>query len=286
MRIVSDTESASRDLITEDALRKRLTTTRYGRNILAFDRAGSTNDIAREYALQAQSNPDGTLVIADYQTRGRGRFDRHWFSPPNTNLLFSLVVCPESRLPRPALLTLAMGVSVSEGVATVTRSRCRLKWPNDVYLNGKKLGGVLTESGVSASRRPFWIVGVGVNVNASRDAFPDDVAETATSLYAELEQETSRPALLAAILATYEAWCDRLFAGDAYRLLDSARRLTATLGETVTVRRDGATLTGVAFNLDDDGALLVRTPMGRVMTVMTNDDFAVVGSPIREWKDV
>lgn len=256
--------------ITEETLRPHLTTKRYGHKLLAYGQAGSTNDIALRYARGSLSNPDGTLVVAEYQTQGRGRFGRRWFSPRSANLLFSLVVCPEPCLPRPALLTLAMGVSIVAAVGKITPARCRLKWPNDVLLNGKKLAGILTESGVWRGGKPFWVVGVGVNVNVR--TFPEEMSQTATSLWAEIGEETSRSRLLAAILGEYEKECELLFAGNTEALLATARILTTTLGRVIALQRGETLLTGVACDLNEEGALLVRTPSGRIFTARTSDE--------------
>lgn len=260
--------------ITEETLRPYLTTKHYGHHLLAYGQASSTNDIALRYARRSLSRPHGTLVVAEYQTRGRGRFGRRWFSPPSANLLFSLVVCPEPPLPRPALLTLAMGVSIVAAVEKTTLARCRLKWPNDVLLNGKKLAGILTESGVWRKEKPFWVVGVGVNVNVT--TFPKEISSTATSLQAELGEEISRPKLLAALLDEYEKQCERLFVGDTEILLATARTLTIPLGQVVSLRRGETILTGVAFDLDEEGALRVRTPSDHVFTARTSDEVSVL----------
>jgi BirA family biotin operon repressor/biotin-[acetyl-CoA-carboxylase] ligase len=266
-------------LLDPDRLRARLRTKVLGSIVLAYDRAGSTNDIALAYAASAGRDADGALVLAEYQTAGRGRFGRRWFSPPGASLLFSLALCPGPRIVRPSLLTFSMGLSVRRAVAACTGAPAGLKWPNDVVIRGRKVSGVLTEAGRLGDSTHFWVVGVGVNVNTELGDFPPEVASAATSLRIECGRPCSREEVLVETLADFEAWYVQLQRGESDALLAQVRRHTTTLGRFVRVEGAAGTIEGTATDVDEDGALLVRTAFGRTFTAAWGETTVVDAVP-------
>ncbi len=255
-----------------EAFRDLLTTAILGRRLTALDSAASTQDLAREVAGESPRSPDGEVVLTEFQTQGRGRRRRAWSSPPHVNLLFSLILCPRARIARPTLITLLMGAAVREALATGSGVAASVKWPNDVLIGGRKVAGILTEEGRRPDGRPFWVVGVGINVNGSREDLTGELAHTATTLRAECGHETPREELLARLLAEFEEQYGAMQRGELDDILAWLRRRVDGMGASVRVRAGDAEITGAAAGLDDDGALVVRTSHGALSRVEAGDD--------------
>lgn len=246
------------------------------RKVIYLPATGSTNDVAK--ALAAQGAEEETIVVADEQTAGRGRMSRRWLAPPGTCLLCSLLFRPELPLTQPQWLTMLCSLAAADAVEKVTGLRVALKWPNDLVVqpqipnpksqSWKKLAGVLTETGVMGKRLDFAVVGIGINVNIAPDALPA-LAPDATSILAETGRQVDRVTLLAALLAGVEARYERLRAGTSPRA-EWAGRL-ATLGQRVDVATSRGVLIGMAESVDEDGALLLRAPDGRLHRLLAGD---------------
>ncbi len=229
--------------------------------IEVLDETESTNAVVAERARQGEA--EGLVVCAEYQTAGRGRLGRSWVAPPRSALLFSVLLrpatVPAARWPWLGLLT---PVAVAGAVRQVAEVDARVKWPNDVLVEDRKLAGILLER-VETSTGPAAVVGVGLNVTLRHSERPH---EAATSLALENAAGTDRVTVLAAILrefeSRYRAWTAA--DGDPAALTASYRELSATLGREVRVELpDGTTLTGTATDLDPDGRLVVEGPSGR-----------------------
>jgi BirA family transcriptional regulator, biotin operon repressor / biotin---[acetyl-CoA-carboxylase] ligase len=213
-----------------------------------FPEVASTNDLAA-------SLPEGTVVLADRQTAGRGRRGHAWFSPPGSGLYASVVLMPgRSSDPRraTALLTIAAGVALAEGVDTASGLRVDLKWPNDLYVSRRKLAGILAEA--SAER-----VVLGFGINTSIASYPPDLHERVTSIESELGQSVDRYPVFVETLAALSRRYDDLLLGRFDAILDAwRRRAPAAVGARVARSVDGNLVTGVTAGVDDLGALLVR----------------------------
>lgn len=234
-----------------------------GRDVRWFAEVGSTNDLASR--LADAGVPAGTVVGADAQTQGRGRHGRAWASPPGAGLYVSVVLRPPARAV--ALLTLAAGVAVAEGLDAASGLGVSLKWPNDVVTDpaaaggGRKVAGILAEANASAAGIGVVVLGVGVNVRQA--ALPVDVATRATSLEAELGRTIDRGLVLAECLAALAARLRALERGDDGSVLAAWRaRARATLGRPVQWTDSRVTRDGVAEDVDAEGALVVRTATG------------------------
>ncbi len=216
-----------------------------------FEEVGSTSDVA--VGLAERGAPEGTVVVANAQSAGRGRLGRSWASPPGAGLYLSAVLYP----PRPdSLLTLATGVAVSGALVRATGLATALKWPNDVFVGRRKLAGILAEAGTAADGRSFVVLGIGINVLAA--AYPPDVAARATSLETELGRAVDRGLVLAELIAAVDAACVRLREGDAEGVLAEWRHLAAPLlGRPVEWNEGETHLSGIARDIDAQGALLV-----------------------------
>jgi BirA family transcriptional regulator, biotin operon repressor / biotin---[acetyl-CoA-carboxylase] ligase len=228
-----------------------------GGPLVHVDLIGSTNDRAHELATAGA--PAGTVVVAEQQTAGRGRQGRRWSAPAGRGLTVSAIV----RRPAPQLETLPLATAVAvcdacEAVAPVT---CRIKWPNDVWVDGRKLAGILIEA------RPLedWaVVGIGVNVDTPLDEFPVELHESAASLRSATDRAVDREAALDALLSHLARWIDRL--DDAGAVAAAFRERDALYGRRISwTAAGGAARVGEARGIDDDGALVVFTDAGERM---------------------
>ncbi len=253
------------DRLSPAAIRAGLPTEFVGRNVVYRPAVTSTNDLAR--ALAAQGAPEGTLVLAEEQTAGRGRLGRAWLAPGGTSLLFSLIFRP-ALLPTQAFrLAMLCSLAAARAIETVTALPIHLKWPNDLVLRGQKLGGVLSESSLTGERLDCVGVGLGLNVNLDVSTLPE-IAATATSLSAALGRPVARLPLLQRLLQEIEAGYGDVAQGEALRAAWAAR--LSTLGQMVQVS-GGTEDEGLAEGVDADGALLLRRADGTLGRITVGD---------------
>src|SRR6476620_8286647 len=246
--------------MTSQAVTMALCTTALGRSLHIVEETSSTNSAA--LALAQQGAVDGTVVIADAQTSGRGRLGRHWHSPRGKNLYASILL---RRAPLPKDVSrwlswapLLSAVAVARAIQVVTALKPSLKWPNDILLGQRKVGGLLCESSGMGSAQPVVIVGIGVNVNMWRDAFPEDLRHLGTSLAAEAGHPFDRTSLLAMILSELELRYDAFFSDTSADIQHEYVLRCSTIGQAV--RADlahGEWIEGQATSLADDGSLRI-----------------------------
>jgi BirA family biotin operon repressor/biotin-[acetyl-CoA-carboxylase] ligase len=222
---------------------------RFGHPRLHHRLTDSTNARARELALAGA--PDGTIVTASEQSAGRGRQGRTWTAPAGRALLLSAIVRDLSR--RDALLPLAVPVAVAAACDGFVASRCDIKWPNDIWVRGRKLAGILLEG---RPQEGWAVLGVGLNVGTQAGEFPDELRDVATSLAIEGEGDPGVEAVLTAVLHALDDWLLR----SPRDILTAWRERDALAGREV--RWNGGE--GIAAGLDESGALLVETEVGRV----------------------
>jgi BirA family biotin operon repressor/biotin-[acetyl-CoA-carboxylase] ligase len=222
---------------------------RFGHPRLHHRVTDSTNARARELALDGA--PDGTIVTASEQSAGRGRQGRAWTAPPGRALLLSAIVRDLSK--RDSLLPLAVPVAVAQASDTFAASRCDIKWPNDVWVEGRKLAGILIEG---RPQEGWAVLGIGLNVGTAADEFPEELHGVATSLVIEGGTDPGVEPVLAAVLDALEEWLGR----SQPDVLAAWRERDALASKEV--RWNGGE--GIAVGLDDSGALLVETDGGRV----------------------
>lgn len=229
-----------------------------GRRLVYLTSTASTQDVARGEA-EADA-PAGTVVVAEEQTAGRGRFGRAWVSPSGKNLYLTLIVRPP--LERLRSLSVVAPLAVCLAIEETTGLEPRIKWPNDILINGRKLAGILIESELSGRSVKYALVGPGVNVNFDIEE-SSEIADIATSLKRELGHETSREELLASILNQFEALYQRAAGGG--EVLREWRSRLETLGRRIKVTFGGQVEEGVAEDVDTDGNLiLLRADGSRV----------------------
>ncbi len=228
-------------------------------DIYRFDKIDSTN--SHLLRLGEEGFPEGTVVVADEQTAGRGRFGRSWEGEPQASLLFSLLIRPyflqEDEV---SFLTFAAAVSVAGAIEEVTHVHPQLKWPNDILLDGKKACGILLESSFDSSKLNHVVLGIGLNVN--QQSFSSAVSNKATSLSIFTGKNFDRDELLFAILTKFSLVYGALYKRDFYSIMKKWRERSIMPGRRITVSLAGKTIEGICDDVADDGALVVRTDNG------------------------
>lgn len=244
----------------------KLSTASLGRSLEWYSTIDSTNRRALEWA--ADGAPDGALVIAEEQTAGRGRLGRRWHAPSGSALLLSLVLRPELDPAQAQRATMLCSLGALEAIRVVTGVTAQVKWPNDIVIEGRKAGGILTELAVEGRSLRHVVVGMGLNVNLDTSLLPD-VMVPATSLMTEAHRMISRTELLCRLLEGIERRYMAL--GSGWSPHDEWRTHLATLGTAVRVGTPGEILEGEAIDVDPDGALIVRDLAGQHHHVLAGD---------------
>ena len=252
-----------------EQISKSLTTKWLGRTVHFSPKVDSTNVTAMD--LAQQDAPEGTVVLAEQQLHGRGRGDRSWHSPPGVGIYCSIVLRPELSPAKTMLLTLMTAVAIAKAVALETNLSPRIKWPNDILINDKKVVGILLESKVGGSGVGHAIIGFGINVNHTPADLPQELLSTASSLFIELGEQVDRRKLIIKILAEVEYLYEGLQQGDVATILKEWRHFSATLGRHVRILHRGERLEGVAVDVTEEGALLVRVEQNSLITVHAGD---------------
>jgi len=236
------------------------------REILVFEETGSTNDIAAR--LGREGHAGGLAVFAERQTAGRGRFGRRWESGSHTGLWFSLLLRPAFPSARWVRLTTWAGVCVAAAIERMTGLPARLKWPNDVLVNGKKVAGILTECSTDTSRSLFTVVGIGLNVN--HESMPAELAERAASLRQFTGHPLDRPAIAATVLRELAARLPEVEIAFEGILAEAAHR-SSILGNWIHLQAAGSVLEGRAESLDAEGNLILRLADGSLHAVTAGE---------------
>ena len=249
---------------------------RLGTRVLYFSSTPSTSEVAA--AIAAGPDPEGVVVIAERQTAGRGRFGRTWFSPPSSGLYASVVLVPGRARVDPTrakmLLTLTAGVALAEAIEVLTGLRADVKWPNDLYVARRKLGGILAEGVPRAAHGgPLEVLNVviGYGINVRPAAYPPELRDRATSLESELGRPIDRVQLFIETLVALARRYADLLRGEYDAILDAWRqRAPASVGTRVMWATPSGVRSGVTAGIDDHGALLVQTG-GRVERIVAGE---------------
>jgi BirA family biotin operon repressor/biotin-[acetyl-CoA-carboxylase] ligase len=242
------------DILRKSDLASGLKTKIMGREIHLLPHVVSTNTLAMELALNG--SPEGTAVIAETQTGGKGRLNRKWISPKG-NLYLSVILRPNIPLQRAPLVTLMGAVAIASAIRTACNVQAGIKWPNDILIQGKKVSGLLTEMAAEQDRIKHIVLGIGVNVNMDHDALPADVRETSTTLAEEAGQKIDRTVFLRQVLGDIEYWYQKFLLSSA-DVLGEWERLNMTIGNRVTVKGFEETFEGLAQGIDTEGRLILQ----------------------------
>jgi BirA family transcriptional regulator, biotin operon repressor / biotin---[acetyl-CoA-carboxylase] ligase len=256
------------DILTPDMLRRQIKGCMFGKRIYHFFRTDSTNRVALELGYSGE--PEGAVVLAEEQTAGRGRSARSWHSERASGIYVTLLLRPRISPVQAPLLTMMAGLSAHAAIQAQTGLQADLKWPNDLMLNGKKLGGILTEMHAETSLIRFVIVGIGINVN--QEKFPAELNSVATSLRLETGRSQSRLDLLSRLLREFENDYSRFLRDGSGSVTERfAQTSSYALGKKVRVTNGSETYVGVTAGLRPEGLLQVQREDGTVVTVLAGD---------------
>ncbi len=258
------------DLITADGLQGMLKTRVMGRPAVhVLKETDSTNLQAK--IMAGRNAPEGTLVVADTQTLGRGRRQRSWYSPPGRNIYASLILRPQLSPSQAPQITLMTAVALAKTLKTQAGLDARIKWPNDIMVGGKKIAGILTELSADMEAVDWVVVGFGINVNLRRNELPEEIAPIATSIYQEKGREAFRTDLICNLMESFEAAYDLLNSQGFGPVMQQWRSLTDLIGQHVFVDVMGKRHTGEVAAVDDDGALILKDAQGEIHRIISGD---------------
>ncbi|MDE0205412.1 MAG: biotin--[acetyl-CoA-carboxylase] ligase [Candidatus Tectomicrobia bacterium] len=257
------------DPLEVDVLKGLLATRTLGRNLRVEAQTASTNDIAKQLAQDGA--PDGTVVLADQQVRGRGRQGRSFASPAGVGIYMSLLLRPQVEISHLPQLTLVAGAAAAEAIEEVSALPVKLKWPNDIMIDRRKAGGILTESIIQADQSPVAIVGIGINVNTTLEQFPAELRGQVTSLALAAGRFVPRLPTVAAILGHFEPLYDTFQQSGLAPILPRWLRYGRVAGKPVRCTTERGVEEGVALGLDEDGALLVRSRESQRLRVFSGE---------------
>ena len=260
----SDEPAGPRDRYDAVRMRAKLSTRVFGRALEYHERVGSTNDVILD--LAGRGAPHGTVCLADEQSAGRGRRGSGWFSPPGCGIWASVLLRPRLSAALTPPLTLCTAAAVARVLEATAGVAVKIKWPNDLLMGDRKVAGILAETRVITGEEPVIVVGMGINVNHTRDQFPDEIAASATSLRIESGGPVAREDLLLAILASFEsAYADYLASGPASLLAEVDARL-AWRGRTVEADSP-AGAAGRVSRVDEEGGLVLDRQDGGPLVI-------------------
>ena len=239
-----------------------------GRHVYVVEEIASTNDYAARLADQGAE--EGTVVVAERQTAGRGRSGRT-FASPEGGIYLSIILRHRLRVRDVPFVTLLSGVAVTMAIRDVTALPARIKWPNDILVHGNKVCGILIESRFAGEKVDFIVVGIGINVNTSMEAFPPEVREVASTLEREMGAAVPRLPILKRLLANMEELLQAYPEDGEQATIEQWVSLSCTVGRRVRVRWGRGSVEGMAIGIDRTGALVIETAQGNEERVMTGD---------------
>ncbi len=257
------------DFLDKVTLTNALNTKVMGSNLEIIMSTGSTQEEARQRAeLDA---PEGTLIIAEEQTGGKGRMGRKWFSPSGKGIWMSLILRPQQAIEYTSQLTLLTGVAVCRAIRKTTGLQVGIKWPNDILLNQRKISGILLESIIEDKVVRYCIVGIGISVNVDSEDYPEELKDIATSLKIANGAPVDRTMLIAAVLEEFEMLY-KLYNEEGFVPIASLwEALSVTINQEVIINTVHGLREGIAMGLDPSGALLVDIGMGNIVPVISGD---------------
>ena len=251
------------DLPLEE-IQQRIQTSCIGTNIQLFPTLSSTNEYVKQ--LAKKEYPEGTVVIAETQTMGRGRKQREWSSPEG-GLWFSLLLRPQLPPQKARLVTMATSIAITKAIQSTMGLDVRIKWPNDILYNGRKICGILTELSAEIDQINYMIVGIGINVN---NQLPRALQQSATSLKQIQSQQVSLKELFIHLLSSLDTWYDYVKQNNETLIYDTWKSLTDTIGKTVEIKNEATILKGVVKGITETGGLILETRDG-TKHVVTGD---------------
>jgi len=257
------------DLLLPQEIQRGLSTTYIGKKIFYFPELESTNIMAKEKALhRAEGIDEGTLIITEKQSAGKGRLGRKWFSPTG-GIWLSIILYPQlppSYIPR---ITLMTAVAVVKAIKICTQIEPQIKWPNDILISEKKVCGILTEMSAELDMINWVVVGIGINANIEHQDFPEDIQENTISLKEVSGKEVLRVMLIQTFLQEFEKYYDKFKRKEFLSILEEWKLNSHTLGKKVRVDMGEKIITGEAVNINEEGALILKKEDGKLINIIS-----------------
>lgn len=262
-RLIKEPDHLRPDEI-ENEFSKRL----IGRKVYYYDETQSTNDVAEQLARDGAA--EGTVVAAEYQSKGRGRLKRQWFSPKGKNLLFSVILRPNLDPGFVSLMTIMSSVAIARAMRKEDVP-AQIKWPNDVYVEGKKIAGILTEMSSEQDRVKYVVIGIGMNVNMSEEDFSEDVRSQAISMALLKKANLDRMSFFKKVLLELENCYLKIRQGFYEDILEEWSRCSFLVGQWIEVVSGQRKLEGVVLGTDARGELLLKLENGFIESIISGD---------------
>lgn len=263
--------------LNPEILTNSLTTACLGKQITHHEQVASTNVVAHEMARSGY--PEGAVVIAESQTAGKGRMGRFWDSPTRKNLYLSIILRPHLSPTEAAKLTLVTAVSVAEAIDPLLTFAPQIKWPNDILLRTRKVSGILCELVTEQEQVSFVIVGVGINLNYSREDMPPEIRDIATSVMEESGREVDRAFFTQSLLENLEKKYLELQSNGFHAVAERWNQYARIEGQWMRAQVGGKSIIGRARGLDENGFLVLESTRGTTETVVAGDVSLLAGSP-------
>lgn len=257
------------DLLLPQEIQRGLSTNYIGKEIYYFPELKSTNIIAKEKALhRAEGIDEGTLIIAERQSAGKGRLGREWFSPAG-GIWLSIILYPQLSPSYISRITLMTAVAVVKAIKVCTRIESQIKWPNDILIDEKKVCGILTEMSAELDMINWVVVGIGINVNIDIRDFPKDIQENTISLKEISGKEISRVKLVQTFLQEFEKYYESLKRREFSSILKEWKLYSHTLGKKIRVDIGEKIITGEVIDINESGALILKKEDGELVEIIS-----------------
>ncbi len=257
------------DLLLPQEIQRGLSTNYIGKEIYYFPELKSTNIIAKEKALhRAEGIEEGTLIIAERQSAGKGRLGRKWFSPVG-GIWLSVILYPQLSPSYISRITLMTAVAAVKAIKICTQIKSQIKWPNDILINEKKVCGILTEMSAELDIISWVVVGIGINVNIDHREFPEDIQENTISLKEVSGKEVLRVKLVQTFLKEFEKYYEILKRREFSSVLKEWKLYSHTLGKKIRVDIGERIITGEAVDINEEGALILKKEDGELAEIIS-----------------
>ena len=249
------------DLISKEGISLYLNKEFSNIDIYTYKTTSSTNEVAKKLALSGAKH--GTVVISEEQTQGKGRMGRSFYSPANTGIYMSIILRPTLTAMDSVLITTSSSVAICDAIHKVTGIECQIKWINDIYINNKKVGGILTEASTNfeSGTIDYLILGIGINFNNPKDNFPDDLKEIADSLYKGNSNGINRNILCAEILNNILSIIPKI---KDYNFISEYKKRSIILNQEIMYTSGGIYSKGRAIDINNDGSLVIKHDDGSI----------------------
>ena len=255
-------------LILPHKLKDTLNTTYIGKEIHYFREVDSTNEVAKRLAHEGA--PEGTVVIAELQEKGKGRGGKPWISPIG-GAWMSIILRPDTLPMNAPQLTFTAGVAAAKTIKEEYGLEVGIKWPNDILIENKKVCGILTEISTGKDSIDYIIAGIGIDANVDLDLLPPDLREETTSLKSELEEEISRMILVRKFLENFENMYNEFNRGNFQKILQKWRKYSKTIGSNVEISKGTEIVQGEAVGVTREGALILELKDGSLRKIISGE---------------